>query len=156
MFEDKATEDEFSLPRATVDKIISKINQTTVSKEARDCIRIFGKKFLKCLAGYANKICEEEKKKTINSSHVIKSLEFYGLTEFKEEVNKAMNNYSEYTKHKPSKQNKFKESGLTMEQLEEEQKKLFAVAKQQKIEPNKVEDVDIILDDVQELEENDK
>lgn len=78
------------------------------------------------------------------------------LQDYLEPVKAAIGNYNVYVKHKPSKQNKFKESGLTMEQLHEEQLKLFAAAKIQKAEVATTDDMDIVLDDVQEETSNEK
>lgn len=62
MFDEKLNDDEFALPRATVDKLIQKSNKNYMSKDARECIRAFSKRFLLLLTGKANKNCEAEKK----------------------------------------------------------------------------------------------
>ncbi|OQS55080.1 DR1 [Ecytonucleospora hepatopenaei] len=153
MFLEKNKEEDSSLPRATVDKIIQGVNKNYMAKDARECLRMFSKQFLLLLASNANKHCIEEKKKTISIDHVYKAIELFKMNNFYDSVNTAVENYNIYTKHKPSKQDKFKKSGLTMEQLHEEQQKLFAAAKQQQSEVSNIDDMEIIIDDVQEIEE---
>ena len=64
MFDEKI-EDEYTLPRATVDKLIHTIlnKKAIISKDGKEIIRIFAKKFLLIIAGEANKKCENDKKK---------------------------------------------------------------------------------------------
>ena len=81
------------------------------------------------------------------------ALEKYNLNHYINTINTTIENYIEYTKYKPSKQNKFKESGLTMEQLHKEQLKLF---EQAKIKTNNnitnLDDINIKLDiDIDEI-----
>lgn len=154
MFDEKI-EDEYTLPRATVDKLIHTIlnKKAIISKDGKEIIRTFAKKFLLIIAGEANKKCENDKKKTILTDHVLWALEKYNLNHYINTINTTIENYIEYTKYKPSKQNKFKESGLTMEQLHKEQLKLF---EQAKIKTNNnitnLDDINIKLDiDIDEI-----
>ncbi|ORD93863.1 NC2B [Enterospora canceri] len=156
MFDEKI-EDDCSLPKATVDKLIHSTlaSKTLMAKDAREVLRSFSKKILIILAGEANRKCEEEKKKTITIDHLIHSLRKYELERYVDEVEKSTKCYLEYTKHKPSKQNKFKESGLTMEQLHAEQQMLFAQAKKvPTTDGASVDELEIQIDDVQEIQDD--
>lgn len=129
MPQDKLDEDS-SLPRATVDKLIQDLTPRpyVVSKDTRNVMREAAHAFLNFIALEANRMCDVEKKKTISIFHVFRSLEKYGFESFVEECDTAARNYEDYSKHKPSKQNKFKDSGKSMEELEELQRNLFKEA----------------------------
>lgn len=132
MIQDK-TDDETSLPRATVDKLIQELLPATftITKEARSALREMCHVFLNTIALEASKICEVENKKTINNNHVFKAFEKHGFSLYVEACKTAAIDYDDYAKHKPSKQNKFKESGKTLEELHEDQMRLFSQAKQE-------------------------
>lgn len=119
-----------SLPKATVDKLIQDLTPKpyVISKDTRNIMRDAAHTFLNFIALEASRMCDLEKKKTISTFHVFKSLEKYGFESFVEECDMAAKNYEDYSKHKPSKQNKFKDSGKSMEELEEMQRSLFRQA----------------------------
>lgn len=151
-----AFDDDNSLPRATVDKLILSHlkSKSSVAKDARELIRVFCKKFLMIIASSASKKCDLDRKKTISVEHVIHALSEYGLESIIPSVKSTVSNYQEYTKHKPSKQNKFKESGLTLEQLHEEQLRLFQAAKNQAHkEMESIDEIEIEIDGIQEESE---
>ena len=79
----------------------------------------------------ATTICEKEKKKTIAFEHLIKALEEKGFAEYVKTCKEAQFNYENYVKSKPSKINKFKTSGLSLEELHNQQLELFKNAKQE-------------------------
>ncbi|KAL6121530.1 hypothetical protein NUSPORA_01534 [Nucleospora cyclopteri] len=152
-------DEEFSLPRATIDKLIQETlkSEASMAKDAREIVREAGNIFLLAISAEANKICELEKKKTISADHIIKALEKFAFGNYIADIKKALNNYEDYSKLKPSKQNKFKDSGLTMEQLHEEQKKLFEQAKakiEQEYNLDPELDLDIKIENVEEVEKN--
>lgn len=129
MPQDKLDEDS-SLPRATVDKLIQDLTPKpfVVSKDTRNMMREAAHAFLNFIALEASRMCDVEKKKTISTLHIFRSLEKYGFDGFVEECDMAARNYDDYSKHKPSKQNKFKDSGKSMKELEAEQRNLFKQA----------------------------
>ena len=99
-----------------------------ISKEVKELLRDSAHEFLWFISLEANTQCELEKKKTISNQHLYAALKAKGFDEFILGCESVSKNYEDYSKHKPSKQNKFKESGKTMEELEEIQKNLFADA----------------------------
>jgi histone H3/H4 len=129
MPQDRLDEDS-SLPRATVDKLIQDLTPKpyVVSKDTRGIMREAAHAFLNFIALEASRMCDVEKKKTISTLHVFKSLEKYGFESFVGECDMAARNYDDYSRHKPSKQNKFKDSGKSMKELEEMQRSLFKEA----------------------------
>ncbi len=128
--------EECSLPRATVDRAIQdsfsnndSAEKPLVEKKARSFLQEAASKFLMTVASKANEYAQEQSKKTLCHEHIFESLKIYGFSDFIPECKKSFDDYNEYSKLKPSKQNKFKESGLTMEELRKEQEKLFMEAK---------------------------
>lgn len=135
MPQDKLEEDS-TLPKATVDRLIQDLTPKPyiVVKEVRNVLREIAHQFLSLIALEANTQCELEKKKTITNPHIYFSLKKYGFESFIASCELVAKDYDDYSKHKPSKQNKFKDSGKSMEELEEIQKNLFKeAAKQQEI-----------------------
>lgn len=125
------TDEEGFLPKATVDKMVSSLlpKNTIVPKESKEVFQNGCIEFLNAITLEANKICEVEKKKTIVCDHIYKALENKGFKSYVEDCIKAHNGYESYLKQKPSKIDKFKDSGLTMEELHDQQLKLFQNAK---------------------------
>lgn len=130
---DNKTDEETTLPRATVDKLISDIIKKlyVISRETKGILREACQVFLNVTIVGANKICEEDHKKIITNGHIYKALEKQGFGEFIDKCENAASDYDEYARHKPSKQDKFKESGKTLEELHEDQMRLFADAKRE-------------------------
>ncbi|KAI5169830.1 down-regulator of transcription 1 [Pancytospora epiphaga] len=124
-------DEETSLPRATVDKLIHKSLKKPyiISKEMKGFLREACQLFLNIVILEANRVCEADSKKIIANSHIYKSLEKHGFQEYIQDCQHAASDYDDYAKHKPSKQNKFKESGKTMDELHEDQMRLFQKAK---------------------------
>ncbi len=126
-------DEEAGLPRATIDKIIHNYYKKnyTVSKETKLALKDACQGFLNLIILEANRICEHDKKKIITNQHIYSSLEKYGFGRYIDECKSAANDYEDYSKHKPSKQDKFKESGKSLEELHEDQMKLFNEAKKE-------------------------
>lgn len=140
---EKSDEDS-ELPKATIDNLIHDITpkEYTISKEVKALLRSSARLFLNNIAVDANKLCEQENKRTIGTAHAFKSMEKHGFGSFIEECDVAAKNYDEYSKHKPSRQNKFKESGKSMEELQEIQMMLFRQAAEQQKKEYEIDDDD--------------
>ena len=137
-------DDESGLPKATVDKLIQDLAPEgyTVSKETRGLMREAAHVFLHTISIEANKLCEIEKKKTISINHIYKSLEKYNFGEFVDECDIAAKNYDDYSKHKPSRQNKLNKCGKSLEELQALQMSLFKEAAQQQFKNYEIDDDD--------------
>ncbi|ELA42907.1 uncharacterized protein VICG_00222 [Vittaforma corneae ATCC 50505] len=136
------SDDDSELPRATVDSLIHDVTPKDygVSKDVRELLKASARLFLSHIALEANRLCELENKKTIGTSHVFKSMEKCGFGDFVEECDVAAKNYDEYSRHKPSRQNKFKDSGKSMEELQKMQMELFRQAAEQQKKEYGIED----------------
>lgn len=119
--------DDLSLPKATVQKIISEIlpSDIAIAKEAREAITECSIEFIMILSTQLNDIAEKEAKKTIAPDHVVKALEELGFQNYLDIVNKILDEHKELLKGKEKKNNKFQNSGMTEEELLRKQEELF-------------------------------
>ncbi|KAH8886849.1 histone-fold-containing protein [Thozetella sp. PMI_491] len=124
--------DDLSLPKATVQKIISEIlpssSGVNFSKEARDVLIDCCVEFITLVSSEANEISEKEAKKTIACDHITKALEQLGFADYVPAVLEAAAEHKEVQKGREKKANKFEQSGLTLEELERLQQEQFADA----------------------------
>ncbi|KAI5192033.1 down-regulator of transcription 1 [Nematocida sp. AWRm77] len=129
--EGRAAEPEPKLPRASVEKVISETLSfpLTCSREVKHILLNGCAEFVHLIATEANNMCEKEQKKTVTHEHVYTALRNLGYEEYIDECNEVYKEHMEQAKLRPSKQNKFKDSGLTQDELEKEQEELFRKAK---------------------------
>lgn len=121
-----------SLPKATVQKIVSEILPSSCgiafSKEARDLLIECCVEFITLISSEANEISEKEAKKTIACDHITKALEQLGFSDYIPAVLEAAAEHKEVQKGREKKSNKFESSGMTLEELERLQQEQFAAA----------------------------
>ncbi|KAK0749606.1 negative cofactor 2 complex subunit beta [Schizothecium vesticola] len=124
--------DDLSLPKATVQKIVSEILPASTgiafSKDARDLLIECCVEFITLISSEANEISEREAKKTIGCDHITKALEALGFGEYVPAVLEAAAEHKEVQKGREKKSNKFEQSGLSIEELERMQAEQFAAA----------------------------
>jgi len=122
------TDDDLSLPKATVAKMITELlpNDVTCAKETRDLIIECCVEFIHLISSEANEICEQDSKKTIAPEHIIGALKRLGFETFTEEVEDVLKDHKQQQKDREKKVSKLEQSGKTEEELWEEQQKLFA------------------------------
>jgi len=124
--------DDLSLPKATVQKIITEIlpssSGLTFAKDARDLLIECCVEFITLVSSEANEISEKEAKKTIACEHVTKALEELGFQEYVQGVLDVANEHKEQQKTREKKQSKMEQSGLSEEELLRQQQELFRSA----------------------------
>ncbi|KAL2136407.1 hypothetical protein VTI74DRAFT_3841 [Chaetomium olivicolor] len=124
--------DDLSLPKATVQKIVGEIlagsSGIAFSKEARDVLIECCVEFITLISSEANEISEKEAKKTIACDHIIKALDQLGFPDYVPAVLDAAAEHKEVQKGREKKANKLEQSGLTLEELERLQQEQFAAA----------------------------
>ncbi|KAI5295125.1 negative cofactor 2 transcription regulator complex subunit ncb2 [Ascosphaera acerosa] len=124
--------DELSLPKATVQKIITEIlppsSGQTFTKDARDLLIECCVEFITLISSEANDISEKEAKKTIACEHIEKALTDLGFGDYVGSVLAVVDEHREQQKSRERKINKMEQSGLTEEQLLAQQQELFASA----------------------------
>ncbi|ODV91200.1 hypothetical protein CANCADRAFT_2916 [Tortispora caseinolytica NRRL Y-17796] len=123
--------DDLSLPKATVQKVISEVIPSFVSfsKESRDAVIECCIEFIGLLTTQANEIAESESKKTIGGEHVMKALKELGFAEYVDSMDEVIEEHKEIVKIRERKNTKFQESGLTEEELLRKQEELFGLAR---------------------------
>ncbi|KAG8747916.1 negative cofactor 2 transcription regulator complex subunit ncb2 [Ceratobasidium sp. 414] len=104
-----AVDDELSLPKATVQKLIAE--------------------FIHMISTEANEICEKEAKKTISPEHIVGALKTLGFESYVEEVEGVLKDHKQAQKDREKKTSKFEASGKSEEELLNEQEKLFAASR---------------------------
>ncbi|EJD01086.1 histone-fold-containing protein [Fomitiporia mediterranea MF3/22] len=126
-----ALDDELSLPKATVAKMISELlpNDVSCAKDTRDLIIECCVEFIHLISSEANEICEQESKKTIAPDHIISALKRLGFEEFTTEVEDVLKDHKKLVKDREKKVSKFEQSGLTEEELLAQQEALFAASR---------------------------
>ncbi|KAI0897236.1 histone-fold-containing protein [Annulohypoxylon nitens] len=131
---DRKGNDDLSLPKATVQKIVSEIlpssSGVSFSKEARDLLIECCVEFITLVSSEANEISEKEAKKTIACDHITKALETLGFSDYIPAVLEAAAQHKETQKVREKRGNKFEESGMTLEELEELQRQQFEAARE--------------------------
>ncbi|KAL1977775.1 hypothetical protein VTN31DRAFT_634 [Thermomyces dupontii] len=126
--------DDLSLPKATVQKIISEIlpasSGQTFAKDARDLLMECCVEFITLISSEANDISEKEAKKTIACEHVEKALRDLGFGDYIPEVLAVAEEHREALKTREKRTSKLEQSGLSQEELLRQQQELFRSAGQ--------------------------
>ncbi|KAK7203633.1 histone-fold-containing protein [Myxozyma melibiosi] len=123
--------EDLSLPKATVQKIVSEIipSDLVFSRDARDALIECCVEFIGLISTQANDIAENETKKTIASEHVIKALQELGFSDYIEPIREVILEHKESQKGRERKIGKFEASGMTEEELLRKQEELFGLAR---------------------------
>ncbi|SJL01735.1 related to TATA-binding protein-associated phosphoprotein Dr1 protein [Armillaria ostoyae] len=127
------TDDDLSLPKATVTKMISELlpNDVVCAKETRDLVIECCVEFIHLISSEANEICEQESKKTIAPDHIISALKRLGFDSFTTEVEDVLKDHKQQQKDR---EKKVSNSTLTQlssfsEELLAAQQELFAASR---------------------------
>ncbi|KAG7448975.1 histone-fold-containing protein [Guyanagaster necrorhizus] len=125
------TDDDLSLPKATITKMISELlpNDVVCAKETRDLVIECCVEFIHLISSEANEICEQESKKTIAPDHIISALKRLGFDSFTTEVEDVLKDHKQQQKDREKKVSKFEQSGMTEEELLAAQQELFAASR---------------------------
>ncbi|KAH9844015.1 histone-fold-containing protein [Rhodofomes roseus] len=125
------SDEDLSLPKATVAKMITELLPSDVScaKETRDLVIECCVEFIHLISSEANEICEKESKKTIAPEHIISALKHLGFESFTAEVEDVLKDHKQQQKDREKKVSKLESSGLTEEELAKQQEELFAASR---------------------------
>ncbi|KAJ1734005.1 negative cofactor 2 transcription regulator complex subunit ncb2 [Coemansia sp. Benny D160-2] len=127
-----ANDDELSLPRATVYKLIAEMlpKDIACAKDTRDLLLDCCNEFIHLIASESNEICEKDAKKTIAAEHVLTALRELGFEKYITEVEEAYDEHrKQQTKDRGRKSSKLSQLGMTEEELLRSQELLFAQAR---------------------------
>ncbi|CAO3609176.1 unnamed protein product [Cunninghamella echinulata] len=129
-----AVDDDLSLPKATVQKLINEMMPEDVvcAKDTRDLLIDCCVEFIHLIASEANEICEKETKKTIAGEHVIASLQALGFEDYVEEVDDVFKEHKrqQKVKDRDKKSSRLENTGISEEELFRQQELLFAQSRQ--------------------------
>ncbi|KAF2167755.1 hypothetical protein M409DRAFT_21906 [Zasmidium cellare ATCC 36951] len=129
--------DDLSLPKATVQKIINEVlatnptlndgsgNNMTFAKDTRDVLIECCVEFITMLTSEANEIAEKDAKKTIACEHITKALEELGFGEYVPELLRVADEFKSAAAHRERKQTKIEQSGMGHDELLKMQEELF-------------------------------
>lgn len=125
--------EELTLPKATVQKILSEILplEFSFTKDAKDLLIECCVEFIMILSAESNEVAEKELKKTISSDHVVKLLSDLGFLSYLEPIDKVLKEHKELNSSKMAgkNKNKFQNSGYTEEELLRQQEELFRLSR---------------------------
>jgi len=124
-------DDDLSLPKATVQKLIQELlpQDVACAKDTRDLIIECCVEFIHMISTEANEICEAESKKTIAPEHILGALRRLGFESFLPEVEEVLKDHKQQQKERDKKTSKFDNLGMTEEELARKQEELFAASK---------------------------
>lgn len=126
-------EDELSLPKATVYKLITEMLPAGIAcpRDTRDLLIGCCVEFIHLLSSEANEVCERAARKTISPEHVLEALNKLGFGSYVEEVREAYEEAQTAAKEKERQRgsSKLEKSGLTEEELLKQQEELFQQAR---------------------------
>ncbi|KAK4619907.1 NCT transcriptional regulatory complex subunit B [Fulvia fulva] len=129
--------DDLSLPKATVQKIINEVLATNpafeganlaFAKDTRDILIECCVEFITMLTSEANEIAEKDAKKTIACEHITKAIADLGYPDFVPELEKVAAEFKTQQAHRERKQTKIEQSGMSHEELLKAQEELFKSA----------------------------
>lgn len=100
----------------------------TFARDARELLIECCVEFITLISSEANEIAEKEQKKTIAIEHIDKALKDLGFPEYVKEVLASAGDAKEMLKTREKKTSKMDQSGLSQEELLEQQQALFRSA----------------------------
>ncbi|EGG14050.1 putative histone-like transcription factor [Cavenderia fasciculata] len=123
-------ENNLSLPKATVAKLIKEILPEDVkcSNETRDLILECCVEFIHLISSEANDICLKDGKRMIDAKHVITALDELGFNGYTPKVTETYDKHKEEASSKPSRSAR-KFENLSKTEMLQEQQRLFAAAR---------------------------
>lgn len=131
-------DEDLSLPRSTIDRIIT-ANQLPVPRIFRQALAHHADNFILQVSLQANLLCETDNKKTISHEHIITAVERMGFN-YRKDLQAVFEENVNLSKMKPSRINKLKSSEFTIEQLKEQQDRLFENARIEYLEMQQTRD----------------
>lgn len=81
------------------------------------------------MSSEANDICEKSGKKTIGSEHCVAALKELGFATYLKDIEDVLEDHKAEVKYRESKNKKMQGSGLSQEELQAAQEKLFAASR---------------------------
>ncbi|GAA6052893.1 hypothetical protein JCM3770_004396 [Rhodotorula araucariae] len=127
-----AADDDVSLPKATVSKLITELlpEGYSATKDVKDLITDCCKEFVLTVASEANEICEKDSKKTMLPDHVLGALKALGFEDFVAGVEDVLKDHKELAKgEKAKKAKRAAGNGMSPEEALALQEQMFAASR---------------------------
>ncbi|EDW63663.2 protein Dr1 [Drosophila virilis] len=127
-----AEDDELTLPRASINKIIKELVPTVrVANESRELILNCCSEFIHLISSEANEVCNQRSKKTINAEHVLEALDRLGFRDYKQEAEAVLHDCKEVAAKRRRQSTRLENLGIPEEELLRQQQELFAKAREE-------------------------
>ncbi|KAL3281567.1 hypothetical protein HHI36_004775 [Cryptolaemus montrouzieri] len=127
-----AEDDELTLPRASINKMIKElVPSVRIANEARELILNCCTEFIHLLSSEANEICNQLHKKTINAEHVLMALEKLGFSDYQAEAEAVLKDCKAVAAKRRRQSTRLENLGIPEEELLRQQQELFAKARQE-------------------------
>lgn len=125
-------DDELSIPRASLNKMIKEIiPNVRVANDARELILNCCTEFIHLVSTEANEICNKQMKKTISPEHVLAALDSLGFGNYKEDATTVLQEAKAVAAKKRRGSSRLQNLGIPEEELLRQQQELFAQARQE-------------------------
>lgn len=137
MMADNRDDDELSIPRAALNKMIKElIPNIRVANDSRELILNCCTEFIHLVSSEANEICNKQTKKTISPEHVLTALDHLGFGSYKGDAVAVLEEAKAVAAKKRKGSTRLENLGIPEEELLRQQQELFAKARleQQQIE----------------------
>lgn len=122
-------DDELTIPRAAINKLIKEIvPDIRVANDSREFILQCCSEFIHKITTEANLICESQQKKTMSAEHVLLALDRLGFSNYKSEAESVMNDCKGKRRRQST---RLEHLGIPEEELLRQQQELFAKARQE-------------------------
>ncbi|KAH8404373.1 hypothetical protein KR222_005802 [Zaprionus bogoriensis] len=127
-----AEDDELTLPRASINKIIKElVPAVRVANESRELILNCCSEFIHLISSEANEVCNQRSKKTINAEHVLEALDRLGFRDYKQEAEAVLHDCKEVAAKRRRQSTRLENLGIPEEELLRQQQELFAKAREE-------------------------
>ncbi|CAI9738909.1 protein Dr1-like [Octopus vulgaris] len=155
MMADNRDDDELSIPRAALNKMIKElVPNIRVANDSRELILNCCTEFIHLVSSEANEICNKQTKKTISPEHVLAALDSLGFSSYKEDAVAVLEEAKAVAAKKRKGSSRLENLGIPEEELLRQQQELFAKARleQQQIEQQQRLQVQNALQQQQQLQ----
>ncbi|KAG5683713.1 hypothetical protein PVAND_012978 [Polypedilum vanderplanki] len=124
-------EEELSLPRASINKIIKEIvPNLRVNTESRELILNCCTEFIHLISSEANEICNQRNKKTISAEHILEALNKLGFSDFTKDALNVMNDCKLAAAKRRRQSTRLENLGISEEELYQQQQELIRQARE--------------------------
>ncbi|CAB3367443.1 Hypothetical predicted protein [Cloeon dipterum] len=122
-----AEEDELTLPRASINKIIKEIiPNIRVAQDSRELILNCCTEFIHLISSEANEICNQNQKKTINAEHVLQALDKLGFGDYRHPAETVLKECKSVAAKRRRQSTRLENLGIPEDELLRQQQALFA------------------------------